>query len=182
MITIWVTSTVKGKHPCNCQYPGMLFTKSSLAPSTDTPKAGTANTPGSEPAVWIHCVLTLLILGLHWDSYACPHNNIIITCTHNCRAHAHRFPTASTGVLPQEIVSSTFPGSDGQVQNFVFPTVVDVHDIYQRVSMPVSCCHGPLLNCSPHFEKLLSGAVLWRPTRKGPQKCEKDQLKLLSFP
>lgn len=169
---------VKVKPPCNYQYPGMLFTESSLAPSTDTPKAGTANTPCSEPAAWIHRVLTLLILTAvhaHTQQYS-------ITCTHNCRAHAHRSPTACTGALPQEIVSSAFLGSDDQVHNSVLPTVADAPDIFSRVSTPVSCCHGPLLNCSPHFEKHLSGTVLWRQTRRGIQRCEKDQLQLLSFP
>lgn len=113
----------------------MLFRESSLAASTDTPKTGTANTLCLEPAAWIHCVLTLRILGFHPDSCVSPHSAI------SCHLHTqlqstcsqvlhclHRGPPSRDCSLPSELLRS-----DDQIHSCGLSAVADVPDIFPRV-------------------------------------------------
>lgn len=178
MITIWVLSTIKVRPPCNYQCPTRLFTESSHAANTDTHKSGTANTLLRASCLNPLCPHSAYP-GIPSRQLCTPHYHI--TCTHNCRAHAHTSPTASGGALPQEIVSRASLGSDGQVHKCVLPAVADVPDVFPRVPsqwvaamihfwIVAHCLKSTVWNCTLETKQ------------EGTQKCEKYQLKLFSFP
>lgn len=123
---------------------------------------------------------------LSWDSlltavHAHTQQFYIITCTHNCRAHAHRSPTASTGAPPAWYI----PGIWCQAHSCVLPSVADVPDIFPRVLHPCVVLMGHLRTVAHSLESTCLKTNCTLETKKtragGGGSNTIVQLKLLSY-